>query len=364
MGDIVKKVLIVHNGIFGSNGISEMINNSVNFLVKDTDLSISVLVNGDEIEEKYKKNFERNDIKIFYVKKKQKNLLNYWKDLKIVSKKDFDVVHIHGNSGMMGLEVAAFKKKGRKIITHIHNTRTDYGVIEKFFKYFVLKYSNVRFSASQLAGEKLYGSKDFAVIPNGIDVNNFQYSEESKEKVKQSIGISNELVILHIGRFSEQKNHHKIINIFSELKKIEPSSKLILIGDGELKKEIEDFSEKSNLINDIEFIGETNKVSDYYNLSDIFLLPSLYEAFPVTLIEAQASGLNCLVSKESVGKEVNITGLVSFMSLDDTDKKWAEEIIKVVKTKNVNREKYANIISEKNYSIENSYIKIKKEYKN
>lgn len=208
-----------------------------------------------------------------------------------------------------------------------------------------------RWACSKTAGEWMFGNNDFSIIPNSIDVDKFKFDEKIRTKYRKKLKLESEFAICHIGRFSYQKNHKKLIDIFNKLAQRRPDVVLYLIGgtngDGddsileEIKKEVRDLA----LDNRIKFMGMRSDVNYIMQAMDCFILPSLFEGFPVVGVEAQASGLPCFFS-DKITKEIGLSDLSHFFSLEDDD--FANNIDL---EPNLNRYKYADIIKLKGYDI-------------
>ncbi len=251
---------------------------------------------------------------------------------------DYDVIHMHSSSkNYMVLKKA--KKYGIPVrIAHSHNI--DFQTknpIKKFlgniFKSFLKKYATDYFACSKIAGEWLFGEKivnseKFYVIHNAIDYDKFKFNEEKRNKIRKELDVKDdELVIGHVGRFTNQKNHDFLIDIFYEMYKINQNIRLLLIGKGENEELIKIKVKKLNLENLVMFLGFKKDVYNYYQAMDVFLLPSKYEGLPVTLVEAQANGLPIFTSKKVVSDEVKLCDNLYFIELDKKPEEWAKEIL-------------------------------------
>ena len=167
---------------------------------------------------------------------------------------------------------------------------------------------------------------------NAIDLNKFKYDSKLGMKKRKELKINKDtLVIGHIGRFVEQKNHRFLIDIFNEIHKKEKDSILLLAGQGPLIDEIKKKVEDLNLNNSVRFLGQRNDANELYQAFDVFLLPSLYEGLPVVGIEAQATGNLCYFS-DDMTKETKILDSTVFMSLTNTAEEWADRLLENVKS--------------------------------
>ena len=174
----------------------------------------------------------------------------------------------------------------------------------------------------------MFGNRPFYLLKNSIDVNKFAFNPISREHIRRRLGIKDEIVLGHVGLLSEIKNQVFLLDVFEKLVKNSSDYKLILIGDGPheslLKETIKDY----NLNNNVYMLGAINNVNEYLSAFDIFLMPSLFEGFPLTMLECQANGLPCIIS-DTITKEVDITNLVARLSLDAGFQAWIDKILDV-----------------------------------
>ena len=187
------------------------------------------------------------------------------------------------------------------------------------------------FACSRLAGEWMYGRKmmdigKVKIVNNAIDLKKYEFNPRKREILRKELGLNDEFVIGHVGRFMFQKNHEFLIDVFAEACKKKPHMVLLLIGDGPLRSAMEEKVRKLGLTDHVKFLGLRNDVQDLYNVMDIFVLPSHYEGLPVVGVEAQANGLPCLFSTK-VTKETHLTHLAQFLDLATGTSKWAERIV-------------------------------------
>ncbi|EMF0141494.1 glycosyltransferase [Enterococcus hirae] len=218
--------------------------------------------------------------------------------------KDFDVVHCHIRSTANIISKYA-KKNGLKVILHAHSISNGTGIvsaIKDLFQKKALKYSDVNIACSEDAGIWQFGKQKFTVIHNGIDITKLKFSEKNRSEIRNRYSSDEKIIFGHVGRFVPEKNHQKIIQLFSEYVKIHPKSELWLIGEGFLKevvmKQVDDLSIGGN----VKFLGLIDNIGPYLSAMDIFLFLSKYEGLGISLIEAQCSGLPSLIS-EGIPKE-------------------------------------------------------------
>ena len=195
-------------------------------------------------------------------------------------------------------------------------------------------------------GKKAVQSGKITIIPNAIDLEKFAFNPDKRKLLRQKLGLENKFVLGHIGRFVYPKNHSFLIDVFAEVVKVKPEARLMLVGDGELRKNIEEKVVSLGLQDKVLFLGNRNDVADLYNAMDIFLLPSHYEGLPVVGVEAQANGLKCLFS-DKVTEESKLIDQFEFISLNVAT--WSDEIegsyIREARTKKCNGLSKFDIIS-------------------
>lgn len=315
----------------------------------------------------YRQEIEANGGKIielntsgFFIKRK----IEFWKKLyRTIKKDDYKIIHCNSGSVFFNLQVAIIAKlnKCEKIIVHSHNAGNDKRIkilLGNLVKW-LFPYSATHFlTCSEKAGyfmfpQKLMRSKKYRMINNGVDIEKFQFDLSNREKIRNEMKVTDQTVFLHVGRFTYQKNHKKLIQIFSECLKSDPDAVLLLAGEGELKEEIQSLVKRLGIAKQVRFLGLRKDISKLMSASDIFLLPSHYEGLPVVGIEAQANGLPCCFSNE-ITNEVNLIPEINRMiSLDDPAKLWAETIQSLLLSqKEKNREQYAQIVKDAGFSLE------------
>lgn len=211
--------------------------------------------------------------------------------------------------------------------------------------------SHIRFAPSKLAGDFLFGcNSDYYILHNGIDIGQFSYREDIRKFKRKQLGLEDKIVVGHIGRFSKQKNHKFLIDVFYEFYKQNKNTALLLIGDGELKTEIKNQVDVLGLSNYVIFLGVRQDISELFMSMDIFLFPSLYEGMPNVVIEAQATGLPCVIS-DSITSECKVTSLVHFQSIKGDSKIWSDDMNKILSKNVTNRECFADELKMSGYDI-------------
>lgn len=243
---------------------------------------------------------------------------------------EYQIVHVHQDC-LSSVILKVAKEHGVKVrIAHSHNSSQNKDIkypIKLFYRQFIPKYATALLACGKAAGDWMFQGSDYQILNNAIDAKLYTFHEEKRKTIRNIFGISQgENVIGHVGRFSPPKNHSFIIDIFNEVQKKIPA-KLILVGEGNFKKDIEDKVRRMGLDKKVIFTGVRSDVADLLQAMDMFLFPSIYEGLPLTIVEAQAAGLPCLIS-EKVPIECKKTNLVKQLKLSDGAKSWAEAVIR------------------------------------
>lgn len=354
------KVLLINTVNFEANGISTFIINVARELVKNN-IDVTILAS-NKVDSKLKNTLKKQGIHLKIISGRMSKPIKYFNSLKAyLSSEKFDVVHVNGNSTTMAVELSAAKLAGiNKRIAHSHNTTTEHPIVNKILRPLFEVCVNGRVACNEAAGKWLFRNSKFTVIPNGINLNDYFFSEYKRRAYRQKLRVKDDDILLgHVGEFNYQKNQIFLVNL---IKKLPSNYKLILIGKGEkldgVKKEVDKLNVKDRVI----FTGVINNVSDYLNAIDVLTLPSHFEGQPFVLVEAAAAGLNCVVS-DNVSKEVNICNNVVFCTLNE--EKWMRALTKY-KVISENREQKSqraiSRLSKCGYSMQDNINRIEKYY--
>lgn len=272
------------------------------------------------------------------------NEISFRKALKrfFCSHPQYHIIHCHlMNSASIILDEA--KKCGLHTIAHSHATTNGSGPqawIRDFLHRNLYKIAEYRFACSKDAGNWLFrGRAPFTVIRNGIDTSKFSYNLDSRMMIRKDLNIgSNSVVLGNVGRLSKEKNQSFLLNFFSSFHKKHPDSVLIIVGTGSLLSQLQKKTEKLNLEKSVIFTGSRPDVEKLLCAMDVFVFPSLFEGLPVTLVEAQCSGLPCVTS-DIITPEVEATDLLTRISLSDSTDTWIKQVENALSIKRENRSK-------------------------
>lgn len=260
------------------------------------------------------------------IKKFQKDII------KIIETEKIDVVHIHTCYSLLYIAAKAAKKAGCKtIIMHSHSTSANQErFLAKVFKHRARKYATNYFACGLEAGNWLFGKKflfykQSKIIPNGFDVKSFKFSREQQVAQRAKYGISeSDFVIGMVSRLAHVKNHIFMLNVFDAIKD-KKHLKLVIVGDGPEKENIQTFINGHNLASHVKLLGLKSDVSSILNMFDLYVLPSLYEGIPTSALEAQANGLPCIIS-DRVDAHSKLLDDTYFLPIDFGTDEWVKQI--------------------------------------
>ena len=299
-------------------------------------------------------------------------VIKYHKELKRVLKEgNYKIVHSHINT-LSVFSLFAAKCAGVPVrIAHSHSTTNKKERNKNLMKQLLRPFSKVfatdYMCCSELAGRWLFGDKEYDkgnvyLLNNAIDLDKFKYDEVVRREKRKELNIDDDtLVIGHVGRFVEQKNHRFLIDIFNEVHKQNEKSILLLVGQGPLMEKIKEKVKSLGIEDSVKFLGQRNDISELYQAFDVFCLPSLYEGLPVVGVEAQATGLLCLFS-DDMTKETKVLESTSFLSLEQSAKEWTEKIVENIR----GYKRYNTIkeIADNNFDIRIEARKLNEKYDN
>lgn len=321
------RVLHVLDKISVDSGVSSIVMNYYTMLEHDR-VTFDFMLNEDT-DTKTRAYIEDNGSKIYVMPKlKAVNVFRYIKYLK-----DFYRIHnykiIHGHVANSAILYLGLAKNIPYRIIHSHSIKSSDIVWKRVRNWFLTRFikcvANRFIACSKEAAMFLFGRIDnVTILNNAIDVEKFVFNEEKRMEIRSSLGLKDEVVIGHVGRFNPVKNHSFLIDIFYEVYKKNHNTKLLLIGDGEMHEHIVQKAKKLGLEKEVLFLGLTDKVEAYMSAMDMFVLPSLFEGLGLVGIEAQTSGLPVVVSKNVPGV-IDITGNVCFLKLDKTA--WVQKLV-------------------------------------
>jgi len=282
----------------------------------------------------WKEQLEEYGAEIYFIPPKGKGMLKHWKALWKLLKEHPGYKQVYFNVLDAGAAITMLVPwiKRRKIITHSHNGSTDKKVLHYICRPWMRAMTKKYVGCSHLAaafmfGENIEKRRTVEIVPNAINSTKFQYNQEIRAKKRQELGIDDRFVVLHVGRLTRQKNPIGLIDIFEQLVHLDSSAVLVSVGTGDAEEQVKQYIRKKDLNSDIHLLGVRNDVAELMQAADVFLLPSLYEGLPIVCVEAQATGLPCVIS-DNITSEVDLTGRVTFLSLNLGKREWASELLR------------------------------------
>ena len=255
----------------------------------------------------------------------------------LLKERQYDVVHLNIFQGLSLYYGYLAKKAGvQRIITHSHNsalrrsrTRWLKLALHNMAKSLLAENATDYWACSRLAAEFMFPRdvvEKYEFIPNGIDIEKFRFNDEVRKKVRKDLGIEGKLVIGNVGRLCYQKNQENLIEVFAKLQSERPESVLLLVGEGEMKEELQQQVEKLGIADKVIFYGVTDKVEQLLWAMDIFVFPSRFEGLGIVAVEAQAAGLPVICS-DGVPNEAVVSDLVEKVDLRSGVDSWVESIL-------------------------------------
>ncbi len=243
---------------------------------------------------------------------------------------EYRVVHVHQDClSSVILKVAA--RHGVPVrIAHSHSASQDKNLkypVKLWYKRAIPQYATDLFACGEGAGGWMFSGASYQIVNNAVDVGIFAYDTIKRKKIRHQLDIESELSIGHVGRFDHPKNHPFLLEIFSALLNEEPNAVLLLVGGGEDMPKMQAKAQALGISEHVRFLGVRSDVADLMQAMDVFVFPSLYEGLPVTMVEAQAAGLPCIISDKVPPECILTDGLVDVMPLSAKPEVWAERIL-------------------------------------
>lgn len=281
--------------------------------------------------------------------------------------KEYDAVHLHSPTLTEFTLKYAKKHHIDNRIIHSHSTMTSPNIIKKIINAYlqrnVTRYANYYFACSKEAAYFLYGEKfckanQIEIIKNAVSAYEFKYDSKAAQEIKSKYNISKSRLAIHVSNFSKIKNVSFIVPVIQKLIDSGTDMKFMFIGDGPTKNEVEKEIRSLGLEEYCIFVGRSNEVSQLLNCGDVLLLPSLKEGLPVTVIEAQANGLDCIVT-DTVTREAN-AGYVTYLPLDI--EMWTNELLHIKTIDKMARLRRCKLVSQSEFNISNEAKRVEKIY--
>lgn len=302
-----------------------------------------------------------NGLKAYY-----SNIDNFFK----CNQGKFNGIHCNCQS-LINIDLLKYAKKYKIPLRVVHAHNAGYGkepsMMQKILicinKCSVERYATHFFACSDLAAQWMFPKNvQTTVIHNAINVQKFAYSPETRWKKRKELSIPDDVfVVFFVGRLDPQKNPMFLIKVFEELNCKARNSILLVAGDGNMKKTIEEYVVEKGLTEKVWLLGNRSDVHELMQAADVFLLPSRFEGLGIVLVEAQAAGLPCFTSKDVVPEEANVTKTVRYVSLNESPVVWAEMIFDRIKNGEARQDRSVSIAA-KGYSSKDAAMQLQEAY--
>ena len=360
MEDIMKRVLQIPTGLYGTG--EQQISKDIGIYRDPEQFDVQYAVFSEQVE-RYENELLRAGCTVIHCPVSGKRPLYYFKQYraldKLMRENRCDVVHSH-TMFQSGIAMLAAKKAGVPVrITHSHNAgkhrRRFSGFYDWIMQRLILSSATELLACGTAAGRFLFGEKEFErrgkLILNGVPTERFRFSPTDRDRIRQSLNLGDKYVIGNVARLSKSKHQDYLIDLLPELLLKRPDAVLLLIGDGTDRESLQLRAQRLGLSEKVLFLGWVDLPQAYYSAMDVFALPSLFEGMPLTLMEAQANGLPCVIS-ENVPKDAIQTDLIRAVPLADTQA-W---ISAICDTRRNGPERYADLLRSLGFSND-SYLK-------
>ena len=313
----------------------------------------------------FRKELEDKGCLFYNITHRRKSVVQNYKDWKnLFAEAAVDIVHCHLNTLSDLMPVFMGLRYGKRVIVHSRSSQMAKSVqtvlLHRLNSILLPRKKITMVAVSNNAGEWLFGKhSDFQVIHNGVDLNRFYYDEEKRNSLRTKFGLQGRFVIGHVGVFLPVKNHAFLLKVFQAVREEDTNARLVLIGDGPLRTETEVLAKKLGIWGSVIFLGKSSDVAEWYSAMDVLVFPSFFEGFPNVVLEAQATGLPCVIS-DVITDEVVCFSTCKKVSLKQTINQWKASAYPTVKTKN--RYLYREKMRLNGYDVQNEQLKIIKLY--
>ena len=288
---------------------------------------------------------ERGGAKLYFIPAKSKDLKGHINGMRRILREhpEYETVYCNILDAGGAVTMLPVFFAGRKIVVHSHNDNTDKLRLHKVCKPFLNWMAKGRVACSTVAAEYMFGkhSNDALVIPNAIDARDYTYDPKVRHAKRKALGVEDRLVICHVGRISIQKNPLVLIDIFERIHAKRPDAVLLSVGDGEMMEEFAAYINQKGLNDAVKRLGVRRDVSEILQAADVFLFPSLYEGLGIAVLEAQASGLPCVIS-DRIPSMAIFTERVCALPLEQPPEHWADCVLEQAKMPRQNT--YADVV--------------------
>ena len=336
-------------------GGAEKVARDIAFYGADHGYESHFVVFGDEVGE-YEPVLIKHGCNVFHMPSPSAGYIAFIDNLKkLMSRYSYQAVHAHTMFNIGWVMLAAKQMNVPVRVAHAHSALDNgsgfvKGIYETAMRRLILNCATDLITCGVDAGNRLFGEKAFKqrgkLILNGIDTEQFAFNSETRERMREQLGVADKFVVGHAGHLAEVKNQKFLIELMPALLKKKENAVLLLLGEGEDRKMLEDKIYELGLSDSVIMTGNVSNVYDYLCAMDVFAFPSLFEGMPLSIVEVQANGLPCVIS-DRVPKDVFLTDLLTPMSVDKPEP-WIDAICASQRS---DPEKYAAIMKESGFDI-------------
>lgn len=363
------RVLQLGTKNFGIGGLSTIVFQLGKF---QNGIIFDYFILSEKLDTHYRKEIEKRSGKVYLFKRYQFNFLNIFFGIKQIKKMDkHHIYHIHASVAYIALYYLICCKllKVNKIVVHSHSAGIEgkYKIMKSFFHYLskiiMGRIKKQVFACSEEAAKWMFSSqelKNVKIIKNGIELDKFFFDKDLRVQIRKELGMTENIVLGHVGRYVDVKNHNFILKVYMKLLEKNKKYRLVLIGTGSninfLKKVLKDY----NIEEKVKIIEQTKEVYKYLMAMDSFIFPSKFEGLGMAVIEAQVSGLTIFASNK-IPKITKITENIMYLDLDKGEEYWSD----IIQQKNLNstRKNLKIFLENSDYNIKKSAKNLEKEYK-
>ncbi len=319
------RIAMIANNL-DSNGISYVIVNYCEHL--DTERFAVTVIAGEPVFPPFRERLLCAGVTVREMPSRKNSSKAYYRALyKELSRKKYDVVHVHGNSCTIAVEMMIAKLRGIRVrLAHSHNTSCTHLRMHKRLRPLFNACCTGGLACSEEAGRWLFEDKPFTVLPNGFDTRQFVFDDAVRLSVRAAHGFEDKFVIGCVGRINDQKNHPYLLRIFEQVAAAREDALLLIVGDGPDAPQLQALIERHPFRNRIVCLGATGNVRELYNAMDVFVLPSKFEGLGIVFLEAQINGLYCVTS-DQVPQAARLGDTIAFLPLTEDVTPWAQTIL-------------------------------------
>lgn len=323
------RVLVVLTGAMQFDGITNSVLGYYSAMDRSS-MQIDIVSSRYSVPE-MRVQFEELGCRVLLLENRDKRPFHYFLQLtKLVREGKYEIIHAHGNSATLAIEMIASLIGGCKVrIVHSRNSSCEHRKIDRLLRPFMYAAYTDGLACGEKAGKWLFGNRPFIVMQNGKDIGRFLFNDEARKKTRAYLDADDNTILLgHVGLFHKQKNHDFLIDIFQEIVQNSDRYRLVLIGDGEEESVIRSKVRRLNLTDKVVFLGRQSNVEEWIQGIDIMVFPSWFEGMPNVVLEWQLAGLPALIS-DRITRECKITDLVEYLPLEAGAKQWAAKIMEI-----------------------------------